>query len=170
MSCTVLVMAALSGCGEVYSALDAATQATTEPVFVPNAVSPNSITLMTIRARFDADGTAWVDSTGFNGLSGIAMAFPEKGLGFSPGECPTDIELVTGDVAEDVAATVSDPTDEQGRYVFCGAIEVGEPTESMVNIPIVFWNGTESVSGTGSLSVVASVADDTETETATEAQ
>ncbi len=151
---SVAALVVVAGCGDVYSDIEVEVQATAESVaFTPGLVAPSSLALVTIHARFESAGAAWIDWTSLDGTDGIAMAFPEKGLGFSPGECPENVTTIDDDVLEQVARG-GDPLDDQGRYVFCGAIQVGTPTASTVTVDIVFWNGEETVEGSADLAVV----------------
>jgi hypothetical protein len=136
-------------CGEVYADIDVRKAATVDPVFEPSAVYAGGITWVAVRARVDGDAVS-IDEHGLDGSQNVKLAYDR--LDFFPGACPTT------DVSESSAAgdtTASSAEQADGTVLFCAAIEVGPfETTTVLPIRIVYWTGTERLSGTGELTVI----------------
>jgi len=141
-------------CGEVYADLEVQTLPTAEPSFHPSNVAPNSVTWMTVKVRLDDAAQAWIEKHGFDGSQGVQLAYEAQGIEWFPGECP-ETELTFESVTEaQSGAEGQSPIGADGRYVFCTAVEVGAFAESTtLSIEFVFWDGFESVYGSGTLPV-----------------
>jgi hypothetical protein len=142
------LVATAASCGEVYADIDVRKAASIDPVFEPSSVYSGNITWVAVRARVDGDAVS-IDEHGLDGSQNVKLAYDR--LDFFAGACPTSA------VSEAVAsgdATVAEQDD--GTVLFCVAIEVG-PFEATTVLPIrvVYWTGTERVTGTADLTVIA---------------
>ena len=146
LSCSFFMV---TSCGEVFSDYDLKTVTRAEPVFSPIAVFEESKAWLEVHVRLEG-GTASVQSHELDGLDGVKLAYDD--IDFFPGACPAGV-ITLANVAK-AASTPGAPLDEDGRWVFCSAVEVG-PFESSTAIPVAFtfWNGLESVKGTAQLTV-----------------
>ncbi len=135
------------GCGEVYADIPVHAETVTEPVFTPSAVFAGAVTWIEVHARFEGSSAA-VESHALDGSEGVKLAYDR--LGFFAGACPS------GDVSEAAAVGSGEVAlqDSTGAWVFCAAIEVGPAEEThTLEVPFVFWNGSERVTGEAALTV-----------------
>lgn len=140
----------LWSCGDVYADIDVRKATTIDPVFEPSSVYAGSVTWVAVRARVDGDAVS-IDEHGLDGSQNVKLAYDR--LDFFPGACPTS------DVSESSAAgetTTVSAEQADGTLLFCAAIEVGPfDTTTVLPIRIVYWTGTERLTGTGDLTVIA---------------
>ena len=139
----------LMGCGEVFSDYELKTVTRAEPVFQPMAVFEGSKSWIEVHVRLEG-GTASVQSHALDGFDGVKLAYDD--IDFFPGACPSGV--ITPSSVAAAASKPGEPIDDDGRWVFCSAIEVG-PFSEPQSIPVAFtfWNGLESVKGTAQLTV-----------------
>ena len=139
----------LVGCGDVFADIDVRKAISVEPVFSPSAVYSGSVMWLSVRARFDGN-VALIEDHQFDGSKNVKLAYDR--LDFFPGACPTD--SVSESAASGSAETETQSDD--GSWIFCAAVEIGPFDETtVVPLQMVFWNGTERLSGTGELTVNA---------------
>ncbi|MEC8022829.1 MAG: hypothetical protein VX223_02780 [Myxococcota bacterium] len=148
----VLILATVTSCGEVFSDYELKAVTVAEPVLQPQMVLEQSTTWLEVHVGLDG-GTASVQLHEFDGSKGITLAFDD--IGFFPGMCPTGVVSATS-IDSGASSSPGDPFDDEGRWVFCTAIEVG-PFEAseVLRIRFTFWNGLETVKGVGTLAVHA---------------
>ena len=148
LTCSVFT---LVSCGEVFSDYDLKSVTRAEPVFSPFVVFEESKVWLEVHVPLEG-GTASVESHQIDGLDGVKLAYDD--VDFFPGACPTGV-ITLANVAK-AASSPGAPLDDDGRWVFCSAVEVGS-FESSTAIPVTFtfWNGLESVKGTAQLTVNA---------------
>lgn len=152
MRAAVLACVSLAGCGEVYADLDVRKAVTVEPAFEPAAVYSGTTTWLAVRARFEGE-LALIEEHDLTGEQAIKLAYDR--LDFFPGACPT---TPVSEAAAGATGTASARTAD-GSWLFCAAIEVGTFAETTVlPLRIVFWNGSERLSGTAELTVIATSA------------
>lgn len=146
----VLILSILTSCGEVFSDYELKAVTVAEPVLSPQLVLEQSTTWLEVHVGLDG-GTASVQFHELDGSKGITLAYDD--IGFFPGMCPTGVVSATS-IDGAAASSPGDPFDDEGRWVFCSAIEVGpfEASETL-RIRFTFWNGLETVKGVGTLEV-----------------
>ena len=146
----------------MYSDLEVRTQATAEAFVVPTTVQSGMTLYITIKARLEGAEYPTVGEHGFHAGNSVQLVneqywiwlgkCPEQPVG---GEADDSDDPTPDDVA--AAASADEKTlTEDGMFLFCTAITVGEFDEATVlDIPISFWNGTESVSSSLTMAVEA---------------
>ena len=142
-----LTLFAVGGCGELYADLDVRTVQYATTSVVPQEWTPGMTGYVEVKVPLDGALHPYVESAGFVTENGAKLVAPEHGVW--AGQCPDwDVHGVTPDEVDAVVLAEDKVlTSPEGAFLFCTAIEiVGEYASSTtLDIPIVYWDGRESV-------------------------
>ena len=153
----VLILTTSTGCGEVFSDYELKSVTVAEPVLSPQVVLEQSTAWLEVHVGLDG-GTASVQFHELDGSKGVTLAYDD--IGFFPGTCPTGVVSATS-IEDAASSSPGGPFDDEGRWVFCTAIEVGAfDASDTLRIKFTFWNGLETVKGVGTLVVNTLQAED----------